>query len=152
MIDNDNSKVDASAYKGILPAHMRQGIPPYLQVLFAARPKLPCVAPINKPHKMTFKGFHEGTDISSAKQKSLQLRADREAKEIPLPEIVKRTLRPTLNKAHRSRIWKSKLMTHIKEQKAEYRKWLKEKDKSSGNKSSDPRNTIVVSNLVKSTA
>ena len=148
MTDADNQKVEASAYKGILPTHMRQGIPPYLQVLFAARPKLPSVPPIAKPHKMTFKGFNQGPDLNEARKKCLQLKAQREATNYELPDHSKRTLRPTLSKAHRSTTWKVKFANHMKEKKAEYRKWLTDKNNFNGNKTTDPKNTLIVSNLV----
>lgn len=143
-----DNKVDASEFKGILPAHMRQGIPPYLQVLFAARPKLPFLPPIQKPHPSKPKGFFGSIDyahMAEVRQKTVEAEA---AKEVVIPESSLKTFADSIKKAKRAREWKERMEQHLARQNQEYHQWLSERNKSIGNRSYEPRNTLIVSNLV----
>ena len=150
MNASKDSKVDASEFKGILPAHMRQGIPPYLQVLFSARPKLPHLPPVPKPHPATLQGFFGYLNYAKMAQESDKLRAaavERVAETV-LPDSSLRTFSASIKKAKRAREWRSKMESHISQQKTDFQSWLTERSKTVGNRSYEPRNTLVVSKLV----
>lgn len=141
-------KVDASEFKGILPAHMRQGIPPYLQVLFSARPKLPQVRGAAPPHPVKLQGFFCGIDYDRMKEHAERERELRLAAETQIPPTSLQTFSTSIKKARRAREWKAKMETHLARQKQDYEAWVAERNKSVGNRSYEPRNTIVVSKLV----
>ena len=134
--------------KGILPTHMRQGMPPYLQILFAARPKLPFVEPIKKPHPIKVNGFFDKIDIKQMKLRSDQLRQQKLNQSVEVPENAKRNYWLSFVRHSKKQIWKSKFENHLRQQKKEYQNWLDEKDKKNDNKTGEPKNTLVVYNLV----
>lgn len=155
MIANDEAKIDPNQYKGILPAHMRQGIPPYLQILFAARPKLPFVPIIEKPHVVKVKGFFENIDYE--RMKSLHQKSSPTTFIIPeedlenadsLPEKSKQTFQTAIVKKKKKHIWKTKMENHLNRQKESYKNWLAERKINEGNKSKNPKNTLLVTKLV----
>ena len=148
MNPTQDSKIDPSQFKGILPAHMRQGIPPYLQILFAARPKLPFVPPIQKPHKIKVEGFFEGVDKPILKQLHEQAKQKQEKESPAIPPISQVTFQTALVKKAKTENWKMKMQSHIARQTEEYHQWQIEVQKQTGNKSHEPHNTLVVSKLV----
>ena len=150
MNSNEEGKIDPSQYKGILPAHMRQGIPPYLQILFAARPKLPFLPKISKPHQIKVQGFFGEVDYKrllhlseEAKKKSEVIKAEEK-----IPEASQKTFQTALVKKNKILSWKEKMNQHLERQGDEYLRWLEEKNLNSGNKSKDPKNTLIVFKLV----
>jgi hypothetical protein len=143
-----DSKVDASEFKGVLPAHMRQGIPPYLQVLFAARPKLPFLPPIVKPHPSKNAGFFGSIDYTKMVEVGRQAKENGVSKSAEIPDTSLTTFTTSINKAKRARKWKERLEAHLARQSQEYNQWVADRNKSVGNRSYEPRNTLVVSKLV----
>ena len=148
MTTKEEQKIDPNSYKGILPAHMRQGIPPYLQILFAARPKLPFIPPIQKPHKLVFNGYNNGVDIAEMKAKSDELRLKMEQHKSEESLNKNKSILTSLLKSKRSEKWKLKFQNHISQQKQQNHAWIQEKNMYNQNKSADPKNTLIISNLV----
>lgn len=148
MNPTPDSKVDPSQYKGILPAHMRQGIPPYLQILFAARPKLPFVPPIQKPHKIKVQGLFEGVAPKILNKIYTESKINQKNEHHDLPQMSKETFQTALVKKAKTENWKHKLQSHIVRQTEEYHQWQTEVGKQTGNKSHEPRNTLIISKLV----
>lgn len=139
---------EAGQYKALLPAHMRQGIPPYLQVLFAARPKLPYLPPINKPHHLRMVGFFSNIDYNHMKRESDSTKLARSELKAEIPKASEKTFHEAIVQSTKSKQWRQKLAEHIERQKTEYRQWLEERDKTVGNRSYEPKNTLIVTRLV----
>jgi hypothetical protein len=145
--NNQEQNLDASAYKGILPVHMRQGIPPYLQILFAARPSLPFVTPVNKPHKLQLSGFFDGTDFKAIKEKMHQNAKIRQQEQSSIGSIGPNRYTKK-GKKLKEKQWAEKMMTHMKMSKQKYKDWLKREVNNNTEKSNNPFKTIIVAKLV----
>jgi hypothetical protein len=141
------TNIDASAYKGILPVHMRQGIPPYLQILFAARPPLPFVVPVAKPHKIKISGFFDGIDFGSIRKRVEENAKTREeeARQIGYVGQKRYNLK---SKKMKEKEWIEKMKAHIFTTKQKYKEWIRKELYDGANKSSNPNKTLVVANLV----
>lgn len=136
-------KIDASTHKGLLPTYMKQGIPPYLQILFAARAPLPYLPPVRKPRRMAVKGFFEEIDYEKVFE-GLRLRRQQKLEEERGPAPPARN--PEQLRVER---WKARMEAHIARKEAEWRQWLaEEKEGGGGEKSKNARNTLIVSGLV----
>lgn len=139
--------IDASAYKGILPVHMRQGIPPYLQILFAARPPLPFVIPVSKPHKMKMSGFFDGTDFALIRKRMEENAKIREGEVKQLGYVGQKRYN-LKSKRMKEKEWIEKTKSHIFFTKQKYKEWLRKELYDTTNKSSNPNKTLIVANLV----
>lgn len=149
MKQEDNRNIDAGQYKGILPVHMRQGMPPYLQILFAAREPIPYVAPIKKPHKLEIRSCLGDLDIKEAFKRVEQNKRLREEHEREYLERNSKEVPRALKRQKKLRTWTENMEKHIHQRKAEYKRWISEELKSSEGKTGDPYKTLIVSNLVR---
>ena len=138
-----DDSLDPSKHKGLLPTYMKQGIPPYLQILFAARAPLPYLPPLRKPPLKPTKGFFESIDYDHV-FRALRERRQRlleEAEERPPPAA------PRSQEQQRVERWKARMEAHIARKEREWRAWLAEEKHSGANKSRNAHNTLVVSGL-----
>lgn len=139
-------QVDPRKFKGYLPTYMKQGIPPYLQILFAARPPLPYLPPLRKPPRHPVKGFFEELDYDRiCEELRLRRQAAVEARE---GEGV------AVKGASEGRVerWRAKMDAHVRSKEVEWRRWLSEEKMNAQGKSLNPFNTLVVAGLVASSA
>lgn len=144
-MEEEKESQDPTLFKGFLPTYMKQGIPPFLQILFAARAPLPYLPPVKKPPRMQVKGFFDGLDYNAI-GKSIEEKKSKDEKmeEFFLNKEV------DIQNPHTNRIakWKHQMLNHVKRKKEEYTRWLKEEKYSNENKTKNPRNTVIVSSLV----
>jgi hypothetical protein len=144
---DQTANIDASAYKGILPVHMRQGIPPYLQILFAARPPLPFVTPVPKPHKIKLSGFFDGTDFVSIRRRMEENAKIRQEEVQQLGYMGQRRYKMK-SRQMKEKEWVEKMRNHIHFSKQQYKEWLRKELYDNANKSGNPKKTLIVANLV----
>ena len=148
MKPSDSKDIDPARYKGILPTHMRQGIPPYLQILFASREPLPFVAPIKKPHKLEPKSFFDNINYQETLRKIEENARQRKEQEARYLENHTHKIPPAMMYEKRFEKWSEKMDDHIDKQKNNYKQWLRIEVQTENGKSSDPYKTLIVSNLV----
>lgn len=134
-------RIDAAAHRGLLPTYMKQGIPPYLQILFAARAPLPYLPPVRKPPRMAPKGFFEELDYERICAGLAQRREQRlEEERSPAP--------PGTSQQQRVERWRAKMLAHVAAKEREWRRWTATERQDGRGKSTNPRNTLIVSGLV----
>lgn len=147
--------INPNSFKGFVPNYMKQGIPPFLQVLFAARAPLPYIAPMKRGYRRQFKGYFEQLDYAEIFKKVEEKREkeglDQKA-ENEEDFFLKKSVQ--IENPHTIRLgkWKRKMTAHLQKQKEAYRKWVAEEKMNDNGKTKNPRNTLVVSNLVSSQA
>lgn len=138
--------VNPDDYKGKLPVYMRQGIPPYLQILFAARPQLPFVEPVKKPYKIKLRGFFDDKEqLDRLRALSDQKRQERLEliKDVEMKEKYKNIKSPEEKEEN----WKNRMEKHIKNKKTEYKQWLASERFNNKNKTGNAFQTLIVYNL-----
>ena len=143
---NALSQINPKDFKGILPVHMRQNIPPYLQILFAARPPLPFVTPNKIPHKISINTFFDGTDYESLKK---QIDKNKQIRNEEMNKLqIKNTKKYNKPKSaeEKESIWFEKMSKHQNSLLQKYKEW-KEENKNK-DISGDPYKTLIISNLV----
>lgn len=139
-------EIDVEGFRGKLPSYLRQGIPPYLQILFSARAPLPYIPPVSKPHKINLQGFFNNLDYKKISETLVKKREERMEKNQERIEKERMMLQRISYKEKREK-WKKNMKKHIKKKKIEYKQWIKEKlDKT--NKTEDPFKTLIVYKLV----
>lgn len=141
---------EATHFKGLLPAHMRQGIPPYLQILFAARPKLPYLPPVPRSRPLKMQGFFCNIDFQKVKEDGEKAKQERLQKGTGEDQEFKdRIFYESIVKAERGKRWKQQMEQHIERQREDYQQWLEAREKAGSNRSYEPQNTLIVSKLVR---
>ncbi len=137
----NNKNIDPNQFKGKLPSHIRQGIPPYLQILFSARAKLPFLRPIQKPQNMNFKGLNEGINYQKIKDKLQSFR--------DVEKLSKQKKPMKMSYKEKRGKWRLFMENNLQKQRNDYSVWFKERKIKKDNKSSDPFNTLIVYKLVR---
>lgn len=141
------SNVDPNVYKGLLPVYLREGIPPYLQILFSARPQLPYVKPKEKSRIPPLRSFSEDKErLKELKNIMETKRQERLKKE---EEAIKDSKKHKLTAKEKETLWFTKMKEHISKIKEEYKEWVKHSKYSNDGKTSNPYKTLIVYNLVR---
>lgn len=139
-------EIDVEGFRGKLPSYLRQGIPPYLQILFSARAPLPFVPPVFKPHKINLQGFFNSLDYNQISENLTKKREERMEKNHERIEKERMILQKISYKEKREK-WKKNMKEHIKKTKKSHKEWLEKKfDKT--NKTDNPFKTLIVYKLV----
>lgn len=143
----EEHNVDPDAYKGLLPVYMREGIPPYLQILFSARPPLPYVKPKDVSRIPVLRGISEDLHrIRELKHVMDEKRAERLRKE--QEEANNNAKHHKLTPQEKEALWFNNMKEHVTKVKEEYKDWAKNQKYSNEEKTRNAFKTLIVYNLV----
>lgn len=143
----EEPQINPDDYKGKLPVYMRQGIPPYLQILFAARPQLPFLPPIQKPHKLHLRGlFEDKAQLDSQLTKLAQMKKDRLEKEKTFK--IKEKYKNIISTEDKEKKWFERMKNHISNKREEFKNWMARERYVNSGKTGNPFQTVLVHNLV----
>lgn len=144
----NDQNVNPEDYKGLLPVYMREGIPPYLQIIFSARPSLPYVKSKDYGRIPPLRGFSVDKDrLLKLKEIMDEKREERLLREEE--EKMNRPQRHKLTVQEKEAIWFTKTGEHISKVKQEWKDWAANQKKSSEGKTANAYKTLIVYNLVR---
>ena len=142
-----DDNIDTNDYKAPLPVYMRDGIPPYLQVLFSARPPLPYVAPKLKSRIPPLRGFSDDAErIKQLSEVLNQKRAERLMREAD--SLHAKPKRKKLTEREREALWFSKMQQRVSAAREEYTAWAEHERHANEGKTTNAYKTLIVYNLV----
>ena len=127
---------------------MRQNIPPYLQILFTARPPLPFITPTTKPKKIRLEGFFNNLDYNSMLKVSNENRANRIAESNEMEIQYPKKYCQLISFKEKESQWENKMIPYLNNLHLRYKQWKSEVNSLDSKKSRNPFKTIIVYNLV----